>query len=119
MLDECSIDMLEKYITYIRLLLRPTCQYVLVNRNGKQFQKLTDLFSALAFKAIGKYIHSTRHRQIVERQSAEFLLPKEQKWIFEDQKHSSNKKVESKNLDQQAEKIQHSLATQDHVHQDI
>jgi pyruvate-formate lyase len=36
--DECSMEILEKYITYIRPLLTPTCEYVLVNRNGKQFQ---------------------------------------------------------------------------------
>ena len=70
-LDACSIDILEKYITYIRPLLKPTCEYVLVNRNGKQFQKLTDLFSVLVFEAIGKYIHPTRYRQIIETQSAE------------------------------------------------
>ena len=89
-LDECTIDMLQKYITYIRPLLTPTCEYVLVNRNGKQFQKLTDLLSVLVFEAIGKYIHPTKYRQIIETQSAELLLPKEQKWISEDQKHSSN-----------------------------
>ena len=89
-LDECTIDMLQKYITYIRPLLTPTCEYVLVNRNGKQFQKLTDLLSVLVFEAIGKYIHPTRYRQIIETQSAELLLPKEQKWISEVQKHSSN-----------------------------
>ena len=89
-LDKCSIDMLEKYITFTRPLLKPTCKYVLVNRNGKQFQKLTDLFSMLVFETIGKYIHPTRYRQIIETQSAEFIQPKEQKWISEDQKHSSN-----------------------------
>ena len=138
-LDKCSIDMLEKYITFIRPLLKPTCEYVLVNRNGKQFQKLTDLFSVLVFEAIGKCIHPTRYRQIIETQSAEFRLPKEQKWISEDQKHSSNvarvhyeKKrsrevamkarqrmeklvVESKNLHDQCEKIQHLSAAQDDV----
>ena len=41
--DKFSIDMLEKYITYIRPRLTPTCEYVLVKCNGKQFQKLTDL----------------------------------------------------------------------------
>jgi len=140
-LDECSIDMLEKYVTFIRPLLKPTCEYVLVNRNGKQFQKLTDLFSVLVFEAIGKYIHPTRYRQIIETQSAEFLPPKEQKWMSEDQKHSSNvarvhyqKKrsrevamrgrqcmeklvVESKNLDEQYEKIQHSSAARADVRQ--
>ena len=84
------MDMLEKYIKYIRPLLTPSCEYVLVNRNGKQFQKLTELFSVLVFEAIGKYIHPTRYRQIIETQSSEVLLPSEQKWISEDQKHSSN-----------------------------
>ena len=88
--DECSMDMIEKYIKYIRPLLTPTCEYMLVNHNGKQFQKLTELFSVLVFKAIGKYIHPTRYRQIIETQSCEILLPSEQKWISEDQKHSSN-----------------------------
>ena len=89
-LDECSIELLEKYITYVRPLLTPTCEYVLVNRNGKQFQKLTDLLSVLVFEAIGKYIHPTRYRQIIETESCQILLPNEQKWISEDQKHSSN-----------------------------
>ena len=40
-----SIEFLEQYIIYVRPLLNPNCEYVLVNRNGKQFQKLTDLFS--------------------------------------------------------------------------
>ena len=141
-LGECSIDILEKYITYIRPLLEPTCKHVLVNHNGKQFQKLTSLFSILVFEAIGKYIHPTRYGQIIETQIAEFLLTKEQKWISEDQKHSSNvarvhyqKKhsrevamrgrqcveklvVESKNLDEQAEKIEHSSAAGDDVKQE-
>ena len=134
--------MLEKYVTYIKPLLTPTCEYVLVNRNGKQFQKLTDLFNVLVFEATGKYIHPTRYRQTIETQSAEFLLPKEQKWISEDQKQSSNVArvhyqekrsrevamrdrrcteklvVESKNLDEQCEKIQHSSAARDDVRQD-
>ena len=88
--DECSMDMIEKYIKYIRPLLTPTCEYVLVNRNGKQFHKLTELFSVLVFEAIGKYIHPTRYRQIIETQRCEVLLPSEQKWLSEDQKHSYN-----------------------------
>ena len=66
-----SIEFLEQYIIYVRPLLNPNCEYVLVNRNGKQFKKLTDLFSILVFQAIGKYIHPTRYRQIIETQSSE------------------------------------------------
>ena len=130
-LDECSNDMLEKYVTYIRPLLTPTCEYVLVNRNAKQFQKLTNLFSVLVFEAIGKYIHPTRYRQIIETQSAKFLLPKKQKWISEDSSnvarvHYQKKRsrevamrghqymeklvVESKNVDEEYEKTEHSSA---------
>ena len=85
-----NIEFLEQYLIYVRPLLNPNCEYVLVNRNGKQFQKLTDLFSILVFQVIGKYIHPTRYRQIIETQSCDVLLPKEQKWMSEDQKHSSN-----------------------------
>ena len=70
--DESTIEMLAKYITYVRPLLNPTCEYVLVNRNGKQFQKLSDLFSVLVFEAIVKYIHPTRYRQIIETESCQF-----------------------------------------------
>ena len=87
---EDSIEFLEQYIKYVRPLLNPSCEYVLVNRNGKQFQKLTELFSVLVFQAIGKYIHPTRYRPIIETQSCDVLPPKEQKWMSEDQKHSSN-----------------------------
>ena len=62
----------------------------MVNRNGKQFLKLTDLFSVLVFEAIGIYIHPTSYRQIIETQSCQTLPLKEQKWISEDQKHSLN-----------------------------
>ena len=141
-LDESSIELLEKYITYIRPLLTPTCEYVLVNRNGNQFQKLTDLLSVLVFEAIGKYIHPTRYRQIIETESSQALLPNEQKWISEDQKHSSNvarvhyqkkrsrevairgrlcmqKLVdESKNIESDHEKIDQSSRGQDDVRKD-
>ena len=84
-----SIEFVEQYIIYVRPLLNPNCEYVLVNQNGKQFKKLTDLFRILVFQAIGKCIHLTRYRQIIETQSYD-VLPKKQKWMSEDQKHSSN-----------------------------
>ena len=88
--DKLQHGMMEKYIKYIRPLLTTTCEYVLVNCNSKQFQKLTKLFSVFVFKAIGKYIDTTRYRQIIETRSFEILLPSKQKWISEDQKHSLN-----------------------------
>ena len=45
--------------------------------------------SKLMFDAIGKYIHPTRFRQIVEMQSLNELTSEEQRILSEDQKHSS------------------------------
>ena len=42
------------------------------------------------FDAIGKYINSTRYRQIIETESSNCLHNEEQEWISEDQKHSSH-----------------------------
>ena len=42
----------------------------------------------LGFDAIGKYIHPTRYRQIIETERSETLDTTEQEWISEDQKHS-------------------------------
>ena len=55
-----------------------------------QFQKLTDLLSVLVFQAIGKYIHPTRYRQIIETESVNKLDLEEQRVVSEDQKHCSN-----------------------------
>ena len=44
----------------------------------------------LVFDAIGKYIHPTRYRQIIETESCETLDTTEQEWISEVQKHSSH-----------------------------
>ena len=43
----------------------------------------------MVFDAIGKYIHPTRYRQIVETQSLDALNDKEHRLLWEDQKHSS------------------------------
>ena len=44
----------------------------------------------IVHQAIGKYIHPTRYRQIVETASADRLSRSEQEIISEDQKHSSD-----------------------------
>ena len=45
--------------------------------------------SKLVFDAIGKYIHPTCYRQIVETQSLNQLTSEEQSIFSEDQKHGS------------------------------
>ena len=42
------------------------------------------------FQVIGKYIHPTRYKQIIETESANKLDLEEQRLVSEDQKHSSN-----------------------------
>ena len=88
-LTDASMQVLESYINFVRPLLKPQCDFVLVTRNGGQHSKLGDVMSKLVFDAIGKYIHPTRYRQIVETQSINLLTRKEQRILSEDQKHSS------------------------------
>ena len=80
-LDKVCIRILDDYIKYIRPLLHPDCDYLLVNRNGKQLSKLTDCFNILVFEAIGKYVNPTRYRQIIETESCENLKLVECTWI--------------------------------------
>ncbi|CAH3173163.1 unnamed protein product, partial [Porites lobata] len=88
-LTETSMQVLDGYINHIRPLLRPTCDFVLVTRNGGQHQKLGGLMSKLVFDATGKYVHPTRYRQIVETASSRQLSSSAQSTISEDQKYSS------------------------------
>ncbi|CAB3999845.1 partial [Paramuricea clavata] len=88
--DEMSLEIVNDYVQYVRPLLKPQCEYLLLNRSGSQFQKLTELLSVLVFEAIGKYIHPTRYRQIIETESVNNLDLEEQQLVSEDQKHSSN-----------------------------
>ena len=88
-LTGASMQVLESYIKFVRPLLKPQCDFVLVTRNGGQHSKLGDVMSKLVFDAIGTYIHPTRYHQIVETQSLNLLTSKEQRILSEDQKHSS------------------------------
>ena len=88
-LADANMQVLNGYISYVRPLLKPRCDFVLVNRNGDQHGKLGEVMSKLMFDAIGKYIHPTRYRQIVETQSLNQLSSEEQRIWSEDQKQSS------------------------------
>ena len=84
------IDMIDGYIKCIRTRLNPKCEFILVTKNGTQLTRLGDIFGRMVFQAIGKYVHPTRYRQIVETESAEKLSIEEQSFLSEDQKHTSN-----------------------------
>ena len=95
---------LDVYVEYVRPLLNPQCDYLLISSTGNQYKSLTTAMTMLVHEAIGKYIHPTRYRQIVETTSAERLTREEQEVISEDQKHSSTvakvyyKKKQSRNV---------------------
>ena len=87
--DETSTRIIDDYIMHIRPLLIPQCDYVLVTRNGTQIKNFSILMSKIVFAAIGKYVHPTRYRQILETESSRKLSAEEQDMVSRDQKHSS------------------------------
>ena len=68
--DELSTRVVDLYINSVRPLLNPKCDYLLLTRNGTQYKKLGGAMCKLVCSAIGKYIHPTRFRQVVETESA-------------------------------------------------
>ena len=88
-LTDANVQVLNGYILYVRPLLEPQCDFVLVNRNGGQHGKLGEIMSKLVFDAIDKYIHPTSYCQIVETESLNQLTSEEQGILSENQKHSS------------------------------
>ena len=85
-----ALIIVKQYLKWVRPRLNPASSYLLINRNGRQLSKLTELFGKLVFDAIGKYIHPTRYCQIIETASAESLSAEEQRKLSNDQKHSSH-----------------------------
>ena len=80
---------LKSYIKELRPLRSPKCPFVLVTRNGTQLTQLTEHLGNMVYQAIGKYIHPTRYRQILETESASKLSSEEQGVLPNYQKHSS------------------------------
>ena len=83
------LDVLETYKRCIRPLCNPCCDYFIVTTNGTQYTAFSTAMSLLVYEAIGKYVHPTRYRQIIETESNERLNEKEREIISKDQKHSS------------------------------
>ena len=83
------MQVLDSYIAHITPLLKPQCDFVLVNRIGDQHGKLGKIMSKMVFDAIGKYIHLTRYRQIVEAENLNQVTSEEKSVLSGDQKHSS------------------------------
>jgi len=81
-LTDANVQVLNGYISYVRPLPKPQCDVILVNRNGGQHGKLGKIMSKLVFDAIGKYIHPTRYRQIVETQTLNELTSEGQRILL-------------------------------------
>ena len=88
-LTKSDLQVIGDYIQHIRPRLEPKCDYVLVTRNGKQYDKLSNLMTKMVYDAIEKYIHPSRYRQIVETESVKNLTKEEQDVVSKNQKHSS------------------------------
>ena len=94
------MQVLDCYITTVRPLLSPTCEYLLLTCNGTQYTALGTAMSLLVHQAIGKSVNPTRYRQIIESQSALQLEATDRETISKDQKHSSQvaKRIYQKRL---------------------
>ena len=88
-LDDLPTRFIALYVEHVRPLLNPQNNYLLLTRNDTQYKKRGNAMCKLVYQAIGKYIHQTRYRQIVETESAKKLCLEDQKNITLDQKHSS------------------------------
>ena len=85
-----ALTLVSLYVLHIRPLLHPRCDYLLINNNGNMCDNLCNSMTIIVFEAIGKYIHPTRYRQIIETTSSDKLTIEEQSIISKDQKHHSH-----------------------------
>ena len=83
------MQIIDSYVSFVRPKMSPSCNYLLLTTNGKQYSALGSAMSILVHQAIEKYVNPTRYRQIIESESAERLTTEEMKAISADQKHSS------------------------------
>ena len=116
--NDSAINVISNYQLYIRPQLNPQCNFLLVSRNGTQLKKMGDIFGRMVFQAIGKYVHPTRYRQILETESSKHLSPDEQSQLSMDQKHTSRvakvhyKKMESRKVALNGQKCMQKLLNQ-------
>ena len=88
-LTDDIFQVIDSYVDVIRPRLNPSCDYLLLTTNGKQYTALGSAMSILVHQAIEKYVNPTRYRQIIESESAARLTPEEMDTVSKDQKHSS------------------------------
>ena len=89
-MDEETLKVIDMYTSKIRPKMDPQCDFVLISTTGRQYTSFSVAMTLLVKEAIGKYVHPTRFRQIVETTSSERLNSSEQETVSADQKHHSN-----------------------------
>ena len=87
--SEDALDVVNTYISRIRPLCKPKCDYVILTTKGNQYTAFCSALSLLTHEALGQHITPTRYRQIVESESVDKLSKEQQEIISKDQKHSS------------------------------
>ena len=84
-LSEDVLEILDSYISHIRPLQTPKCEYVVISTVGSQFSDMGNALSFLVIEAICKYyISPNRYCQIVETESSIRLNTKEQETLSKD-----------------------------------
>ena len=71
--DALPTRVIALYVEHVRPLLNPQNDYLSLTRNGTQYKKLGNAMCTLVYQAIGKDIHPTRYRQIIETESAKVV----------------------------------------------
>ena len=89
-IDDVCMHVLDDHLRHVRPRFVPKCEYLLLIRNGTQFTELSQAMCLLVYEAIGRYVHPTRYRQIIETESADVLSLEEQELISQDQKYTLN-----------------------------
>ena len=89
-LDDEVFKVLDMYTSVVRPRMQPQCNYLVISNTGRQYNSFTSAMTILVKQAIGKYVHPTRLRQIVETASSERLTTTEQEAVSADQKHNSH-----------------------------
>jgi len=97
-LTEASMQVLESYINFVRPLLKPQCDFVLVTRNGGQHGKLGDVMSKLVFDAIGKFKLSRRKASIYSQARSNKFCQKTKNTVLPLQKFTIKSKDRAKLL---------------------
>ena len=61
---------------FVRPRLHPVCEFLFVRCTGRQLSKLWSILGNMVYAAVGKYIHPTGLRQVIETERALHFITK-------------------------------------------